>query len=146
MSIHLVKLSAGTDSVESLAEWQAERLAMMKQDGLEPELFHRTLQMPRRREELLDGGSIYWVIKGMIQARQRLMDFREGTRLDGTPCTLLILDRQLVPVRPVPRRAFQGWRYLAADDAPPDLGVAGGEGLEGMPPRLRRALAELCLL
>lgn len=146
MTIHLVKLSAGTDSVESLASWQAERHAKMKREGQKPEMFHRTLQMPRRRDELLDGGSIYWVIKGMIQARQRLLDFREGTRLDGTPCTLIIFDRALIPVRPVPRRAFQGWRYLEVDDAPPDLDASHSGELAGMPPAMRRALAELCLI
>ena len=111
-----------------------------------PELFHRTFQMPKRREELLDGGSIYWVIKGVIQARQRLLDMKEGTRPDGTPCTLLILDRKLVHVRPVPRRAFQGWRYLAADDAPADLASGKGGDLDAMPAKLRRELAELGLL
>lgn len=146
MSINLVKLSAGTESVESLAAFQAERLARMKRDGQKPEMFHRTLQMPRRRDELLDGGSIYWVIKGMIQARQRLLDFREGTRLDGTPCTLIIFDKELVPVRPVPRRAFQGWRYLDAADVPPDLDNGSHDGLTGMPPKMRRELAELCLI
>ena len=146
MTIHLVKLSAGTDSVETLAEWQAERLAKMKRDSLKPEMFHRTLQMPRRREELLDGGSIYWVIKGMIQARQRLIDFREGTRLDGTPCTVIIFDKKLMPVRPVPRRAFQGWRYLDDTDVPPDLVNGANDGLAGMPPKMRQELAELCLI
>ncbi len=112
MPLHLIKLSVGTDSVEDLADWQAERLRQMKREGQKPDLFHRTFQMPKRRDDLLDGGSIYWVIKGIIQARQRLLDLREGTREDGTPCTLLILDTTLVPVRPTPRRAFQGWRYL----------------------------------
>lgn len=146
MTIHLVKLSAGTDSIESLARWQSERLEKMRQDGLVPEMFHRTLQMPRRRDELLTGGSIYWVIKGMIQARQVLIDLREGTRLDGTPCTLLVFDNKLIPVRPAPRRAFQGWRYLDPADAPPDLIEGKDDGLAGMPPGMRQQLAELCLI
>jgi hypothetical protein len=118
----------------------------MKQDGLKPELFHRTFQMPKRRAELLDGGSIYWVIKGIVQARQRLIDLREGTRDDGTPCTLLILDKTLVQVRPTPRRAFQGWRYLSADDAPHDLTGNRRDDIADMPPKLRRELAELGLI
>ncbi len=146
MTIHLVKLSAGTDSIESLAEWQAHRLRQMKRDGQKPEMFHRTLQMPRRRDELLAGGSIYWVIKGMVQARQRLRDLRPGTRLDGSPCTLIIFDNDLIPVRPIPRRAFQGWRYLSEDDAPADLADAGLSGFGDMPPKMRRELAELCLI
>lgn len=146
MTIHLVKLSVGTDSVEDLAAWQAERLKQMKAEKQKPELFHRTFMMPKRREELLAGGSIYWVIKGVIQARQRLLDLREGRRPDGTPCTLLILDRKLVYVRPVPRRAFQGWRYFAAEDAPADLAGDRRGDLDEMPAKLRRELAELGLL
>ena len=146
MTIHLVKLSVGTDSIEDLASWQAERLKQMKAAKQKPELFHRTFMMPKRREELLDGGSIYWVIKGVIQVRQRLLDLKEGTRPDGTLCTLLILDRKLVHVRPVPRRAFQGWRYLSVEDAPADLAGGRSGDLDEMPAKLRRELAELGLL
>jgi hypothetical protein len=101
--------------------------------------------VPRRAAELLDGGSLYWVIKGTIQARQRLIGFEEGTKPDGSRCCLIRLDPAVVPVRPVPRRAFQGWRYLDADDAPPDLGPAG-KGVAALPPKMRRDLAELGLL
>jgi hypothetical protein len=146
MPLHLIKLSVGTDSVEDLADWQAERLRQMKREGQKPDLFHRTFQMPKRRDDLLDGGSIYWVIKGIIQARQRLLDLREGTREDGTPCTLLILDTTLVPVRPTPRRAFQGWRYLAPDDAPADLTAGNHDAITSMPPKMRKDLAELGLI
>ena len=146
MTIHLVKLSVGTESIEDLSAWQDERLKQMKVKKQKPELFHRTFQMPKRREELLDGGSIYWVIKGVIQARQRLLDLKEGTRPDGTPCSLLILDRKLVHVRPVPRRAFQGWRYLANEDAPGDISGGRAAGLDAMPAKMRRELAELGLL
>jgi hypothetical protein len=146
VTIHLVKLCVGCDSIEELAAWQIERLKQMKAAKQKPELFHRTFQMPKRREELLGGGSIYWVIKGVIQVRQRLLDLKEGTRPDGTPCTLLILDRKLVHVRPVPRRAFQGWRYLAPEDAPGDLAGHRRGDLDKMPAGLRRELAELGLL
>jgi hypothetical protein len=146
VTIHLVKLCVGCDSVEDLAAWQAERLKQMKAEKKKPELFHRTFQMPKRRAELLDGGSLYWVIKGVIQVRQRLRDLREGNRDDGTPCALLILDRTLVPVRPMPRRAFQGWRYFTVEDAPADLASGRGGDVEQMPAKLRRELAELGLL
>jgi hypothetical protein len=146
MTLHLVKLCVGCDSVEDLASWQAERLKQMKADGVKPELFHRTFQSPKRREALLDGGSLYWVIKGIVTVRQRLVDLREGSKPDGTPCCLLILDRKLVPVRPVPRRAFQGWRYLPPDEAPGDLASGRAHGLALMPPKLRRELAELGLI
>lgn len=146
MTLNLVKLAVGCDSVSDLAEWQAARLRQMKADGQKPELFHRTFQMPKRREELLDGGSMYWVIKGIIQARQHLLDLREGVKPDGSPCTLLILDRKLVEVRPTPRRAFQGWRYLKPDEAPADLKGGRGDQIAEMPQKLRRELAELGLL
>jgi hypothetical protein len=112
----------------------------------DPRLFHRTGQRPKREADLLDGGSIYWVIKGMILARQRLIGFDEGTRPDGRPCCLILLEQDLVPVRPTPRRAFQGWRYLEADDAPPDLDARLVDDLSGMPPQMRKDLAELGLL
>ncbi|MEZ5850756.1 MAG: DUF1489 domain-containing protein [Hyphomicrobiaceae bacterium] len=146
MPLHLVKLCVGCESIEDLALWQAERLKQMKRDGEKPELFHRTYQMPKRRAELLDGGSLYWVIKGVIQARQALVDLREGTKPDGSPCALLVIDKAVVPVRPVPRRAFQGWRYLDAGDAPADMGSGNSDDLAEMPPKLRRELAELGLL
>ncbi|MGE0698517.1 MAG: DUF1489 family protein [Hyphomicrobiaceae bacterium] len=146
MPLHLVKLCVGCGSVEELVDWQAMRLRQMRRDGLEPEIFHRTFQSPKRRDELLDGGSLFWVIKGIVQARQRLIDIREGAKDDGTPCALLVLDKALVPVRPVPRRAFQGWRYLAAEDAPCDLAGSQLAGVAEMPPRLRKDLAELGLL
>lgn len=147
MPLHLIKLCVGCDSIEELADWQAERLKQMKAEGQKkPALFHRTFQMPKRRDELLDGGSIYWVIKGIVQARQKLLDLREGTKPDGTPCTLLILDRTLVQVRPTPRRPFQGWRYLRDDEVPADLAAGGRDEIADMPPRLRRELAELGLL
>jgi hypothetical protein len=145
--LHLIKLSVGTDSIEDLAAWQAERLAQMNAAGeKKPRLFHRTGQRPKREANLLAGGSIYWVIKGVIQARQKLIGFDEGTRPDGRACCLILLDRELVPVRPTKRRAFQGWRYLEADDAPADLGTREHGDLAGMPPQMRKELAELGLL
>ena len=146
MALNLIKLAVGCETVDDLAAWQRERLAQMKADGQKPELFHRTFQMPKRRDELLDGGSLYWVVKGLIQVRQRLTDLREGRKPDGSPCSLLMLDRKLVPVRPVPRRPFQGWRYLAADEAPADLKGGSRDQIGEMPPKLRKQLAELGLL
>jgi len=146
MVLHLIKLSVGSESVEDLGMWQAERLRQMEHDGLKPELFHRTFQMPKRRDDLLGGGSIFWVIKGIVQARQKLLDLREGIREDGTPCTLLIIDKVLVPVRPTPRRAFQGWRYLSDDDAPNDLTGPNHNDIADMPLKMRKHLAELGLI
>ena len=147
MTLHLIKLCVGCDSIEDLAAWQAELLRRRRKAGeRRPRLFHRTFQTPKRKAELLDGGSLYWVIKGLVQVRQPLLDLAEGTREDGTPCCLLILKNELVPVRPVPRRAFQGWRYLDAGECPEDLARRSACGVTAMPPKLRRQLAELGLI
>jgi hypothetical protein len=147
MTLHLVKLCVGCDSIEDLASWQAERLKQRRKAGEKrPHLFHRTFQTPKRRDELLAGGSLYWVIRGLIQVRQPLLDIRDGTKEDGTPCCVLVFKNELVAVRPMPRRAFQGWRYLAEDEAPEDLGRLSAAGIEAMPAKLRKDLAELGLL
>lgn len=145
MPLHLVKLCVGSDSIADLADWQRERMRALRAAGQKPRVYHRTFQTPKRHQELLDGGSLYWVIRGMIEVRQAITGLGEGTKDDGSPCCLIYLDKKLVPVRPVPRRAFQGWRYLAADDAPSDLGEGRG-ALGAMPERMRRDLCELGLL
>src|SRR5690554_4565538 len=101
MTLHLVKLCVGAGSIEDLSLWQQERLAEQQRAGERPRLFHRTFQTPKRERELLSGGSLYWVIKGMIQVRQRLLGFEEGHKADGARCCLILLDEALVPVRPV---------------------------------------------
>jgi hypothetical protein len=147
MALHLIKLCVGCDSIEDLAGWQAERLKIRRKAGeKKPQLFHRTFQTPKRRADLLAGGSLYWVIKGLVQVRQPLTDIAEGTKDDGTPCCLLILKNQLVPVRPTPRRPFQGWRYLDPAEAPEDLKRGAAGDIVAMPPKLRKQLAELGLL
>ena len=143
MTLHLVKLCVGAGSIEDLDAWQKGRFAEQRKAGERPRLFHTTFQTPKRQAELLDGGSLYWVIKGVIQVRQRLVGFEEGTKADGSRCCLMLLDAAFVAVRPVPRRAFQGWRYLAPPMRPPIWG--GREGPRGNArqdaPRARRARA-----
>ena len=147
MPVHLVKLCVGCDSIEDLASWQTERLRARRQAGeKKPRLFHRTFQTPKRADELTDGGSLYWVIKGIVQVRQPLLDIAEGHKEDGTPCCLLILKNELIAVRPTPRRPFQGWRYLSQTEVPPDLKRGAASGITAMPPKLRKQLAELGLL
>jgi hypothetical protein len=146
MTLHMIKLCVGADSIEDLAQWQKGRLAAQRKAGEKPRLFHGTRMVPKRQTELLDGGSLYWVIKGVIQVRQRITGFGEGRKQDGTPCCLVYLDRQLVPTSPVPRRAFQGWRYLEPDDAPADLDARAAQGLALLPPQMRKELADLGLI
>lgn len=144
MPLHLLKLSVGSESIESLRRWQALRITEGARFGAPGQLVHTTYQTPRRQQELLDGGSLYWVIKGMIAARQRLVGLTDGRKEDGSPCCLLVLEPELVEVRPTPRRAFQGWRYLAAEDAPADLVLSGAVG--DVPQKMLEDLSELCLL
>lgn len=145
MRVHLLKLCVGVDTVQELKAWQDNRLRRLARSGKTPELCHRTLQTPRRRGEVLNGGSLYWVIKGFVLARQRVLDLRPDRKDDGTACCGIVLDPGLVTTRPHPRRAFQGWRYLDADDAPPDLPEAGHDA-HAMPPGMREELRELRLI
>jgi hypothetical protein len=137
--LHLIKLSVGTESVEDLRRWQARRLR------LSGRVFHQTRMMPRRADELLRGGSIYWVIKGMVQARQGLRAIEPRADAEGRRSTLLVLEPELHRVVPTPHRAFQGWRYLKPEDAPPDLGTAAGD-LPDMPLEMIAELRALGLL
>lgn len=145
MGLHIIKLCVGVSSIEELAVWQRDWLREQKARGDKPRIYHATMQTPKRQADL-EGGSLYWVIKGAVQARQRLLGFEDGKKEDGSPCCLILLDRKLVPVRPVPRRAFQGWRYLSGDEAPKDLAAGAQGGLGEMPADMRRALLDLGLL
>ena len=144
MGLHLLKLSVGIRDIEHLARVQRERLRQSTQNGGEPRLWHRTRHTPRRTAELLDGGSIYWVIGGRIRVRQCLRGFEAERDAEGRKRCLFVLDPELVPTEPWPHRAFQGWRYLEAKDAPPDR--AQGVVDEDMPAHLVAELRELGLL
>ncbi|MEO1136591.1 MAG: DUF1489 domain-containing protein [Pseudomonadota bacterium] len=143
MALHLVKLSAGAGSVDDLIAWIKKRSKHNKTAGLGRVHDHVTRMHPRREAELLEGGSIYWVIKGMIQLRQEIIGFEKRTGQDGIERTAILLDPDYVLTEAQPRRAFQGWRYLAAEDAPRDLNT---RGRKAPPPELGRELAELGLL
>jgi hypothetical protein len=145
MTVHLIKLCVGVETPRDLAEWQAERFKRLVRTGKTPEHCHRTRHMPRRRAELLSGGSLYWVIKSFVLVRQRVLDLRADVKDDGTSCCGIVLDSELVPTRPQPRRAFQGWRYLETSDAPPDATGFSDEA-EEMPRAMREALRELRLI
>ena len=143
MPLHIIKLCVGCDSLAELADWQKKRLKEKRAKGQKPELVHITRMTPKRADEVLDGGSLYWVIKGQIAARQKLLEFRD-VKKNGIPHCGLVYDKTLIPVSPRPRRPFQGWRYLEPADAPPDL--ARAKGAKGLPESLRRELAALGLL
>ncbi|MEM1288105.1 MAG: DUF1489 domain-containing protein [Pseudomonadota bacterium] len=145
MSVHLIKLSVGCESVASKRAWIKQYLAFKATRGLPVEYDHVTRMTPKRLDELLAGGSIYWVIQGVIQARQKLIDIRPFDDADGVKRCQLVMDPTVVPTRPQPRRPFQGWRYLKAEDAPADL-AEGDDDASAMSADMQRDLAKLGLL
>ena len=142
MTLHLIKLCVGADSIDDLAEWQKKRAAERKKKGGSADILHITRQTPKRANELLAGGSLYWVIKGQIAVRQRLVALRPVVR-EGVPHCALVLETKLVPTVRRTRRAFQGWRYLDPKDAPRDLKAGDKAALSDA---LRAELTELGLL
>ena len=134
MTVHLKKLSVGTASIDSLRGLQAQRIANVGR------LVHITRNRPRRAEELLDGGSIYWIIKGVMTARQAIIDFVEAQRADGSPACGIVLSPEIFTVAPTRMRIFQGWRYLEVADAPIDVGT---DNDENMPSEFVAELREL---
>ena len=136
--INLIKLSVGTESVEGLQEWQ-DSPRPKSDDGLPR---HVTRMWPKREDELVNGGSIYWVIKGVVQARQKIIRLEEVDRGDGIRRCGLVFDRELVRVENALKRPFQGWRYLKAEEAPRDLAKSRLSD-DNIPPQLSAALAEI---
>jgi hypothetical protein len=142
MPLHLIKLCVGCDSVKDLEDWIAEKLRTKRSRG---EHIHTTRMVPKRADELVAGGSLYWVIRGAILCRERLLAVRPFIDKDGVGRCRLVLDGKLVLVQPRPFRAFQGWRYLSVKDAPHDLDRAA-PGAAKMPEDMRRELRDLGLL
>ena len=145
MPLHLLKLCVGAESIADLESWIAERLATQRAGGEVPEQKHTTRMVPTRAAELIDGGSLFWVIKGHVAARQPLVAVRPFTDEGGIGRCHLVLVPTVIPVDPRPCRPFQGWRYLSHDAAPPDLDAIGRD-VVGLPEPLRRELRLLGLL
>ena len=139
--VNLVKLSVGSESVDTLMAWQDSRKPLYA-DGCPR---HVTRMWPKREAEILNGGSIYWVIKGAIQCRQRILRLDEVRGEDGIRRCAIVLDPVLIRTQTSLKRPFQGWRYLPVEDAPPDL-PKGRASEEPLPVELNRALAEIGVL
>lgn len=140
MPVHIVKLAVGADTLEDLKAWQVWQITEAKKRKLRPLPVCGTRAWPKRKDEVLAGGSLYWVIKGIILVRQPIVAIDTVVDEHGERCGLF-LDPGLVRTHPRPKRAFQGWRYLEAGDAPPDLSdAAGGDDL---PEDVRRQLVAL---
>lgn len=139
--LHLIKLSVGTQSVDSLIEWHKSPGAQ----GPDGSPRHVTRMWPRRAVELLEGGSIYWVIQGLVQCRQRILRLDEVTGEDSIRRCAIVLDTEMIRTATAPKRPFQGWRYLKEADAPADL-PARRQDEDPLPADLSAALAELGVL
>ena len=139
--IHLIKLCVGAEAVEDLTGWQATARAKGP-DGLPR---HVTRMWPKRAEEVLNGGSLYWVFKGLVLCRQRILRLDEVEGADGILRCGIVLDPTPVRVAPTQRRPFQGWRYLPPEDAPRDLRNSQREE-DALPLEMQSALAEIGVL
>ena len=139
--LHLQKLSVGTENLKDLAAWQGTKRAQAP-DGLPR---HITRMWPKRAEDVLHGGSMYWVVKGEILCRQVINRFDEYDSADGIRRCAIVLEPELIRVVPTLKRPFQGWRYLKPEDAPRDL-PKGRAAEEPLPEGLNAALAEIGVL
>ena len=145
MALHLVKLCVGADSLAELRQWMAARISEKARRGEPLRHAHVTRMAPKRADEILAGGSLYWVIKGLVSTRQAIVGIEPFMDQDGIGRCWLWLDQKVVAVAPRPMRAFQGWRYFAPEDAPDDLERAQA-GVADMPETMRRELAGLGLI
>lgn len=145
MALHLIKLAVGCESIKELKGRVAERMHTAKKKGLPLHHIHNTRMTPKRVDELLAGGSLYWVIRGEIAAREKILAIEPFRDRDGIGRCRLVMQPKVIAVLSRPMRPFQGWRYLADCDAPADLKSAG-VGVAAMPEPLRRELRQLGLL
>ena len=146
MPLHLIKLAVGCDSVKELKSWVAQRMQAAKQKGLPRHHIHITRMTPKRVDELLSGGSLYWVVRGEVAAREKIIAVEPFRDRDGIGRCRLVMQPKVIAVSPRPMRPFQGWRYFTEDAAPPDLGKAAAASLATMPEPMRRELRDLGLL
>src|SRR3982074_990224 len=141
MPRHPIALAAVCESVKELKGWVAERMQTAKKEGLPLHHIHITRMTPKRIEEILAGGSLFWVIKGEIAAREKIIAIEPFRDRDGIGRCRLVMQPKVIAVSPRPMRAFQGWRYFTEDSVPPDLGKAAAASVAAMPepmPRGRR--------
>jgi hypothetical protein len=143
VTLHLIKLCVGCDSIQDLEDWIKEKRKRTR--GKKTEHIHTTRMVPKRADEITGGGSLFWVIRGQVACRQRVLAVRPFVDKGGIGRCRIVLEPKVVPVEPRVWRAFQGWRYLPEKDAPRDL-TRIAPGLRAMPEEMRRELRELGLL
>jgi hypothetical protein len=143
VTLHLIKLCVGCDSIQDLEDWIKEKRRRTR--GKKTEHIHTTRMVPKRADEIVGGGSLYWVIRGQVACRQRVLAVRPFVDKGGIGRCRIVLEPKVTPVAPRLWRAFQGWRYLPEKDAPRDL-TRIAPGLRAMPEEMRRELRDLGLL
>ena len=141
MALHMIKLCVGVDTVDELSEWQVKRAKERAKKGKPANPFHDTRMTPKRAEEMLAGGSLYWVIKNHIIVRQKLIGFEAVKDKDSKAMCRVHLDPELVRTKSRRKRPFQGWRYLEPGDAPPDVDGKGPALSADLERALKEALA-----
>jgi hypothetical protein len=146
MTVHLVKMAVGVESFDHLAQIQSERIAQAGLQGGGGQLRHMTRNRPRREGDVLENGSIFWIIKGYIRARQNITGFGDGMGRNGRARCAIILDPQLVRTVLTPHKPIQGWRYMDALAAPADLGAREMEVETALPDNMADELRILGLL
>lgn len=139
--MHLQKLSVGSESVDTLKDWQKVVVRRRKAKGLSAHHQHVTRMFPKQKDALLNGGSIYWIIKGVIQCRNQIVALEEVQTADGRKACSILMEPNIILTEPMPRRPFQGWRYLKAEDAPKDLHMPSGA--QALPASLRNRLIDI---
>ncbi|MEZ5937474.1 MAG: DUF1489 domain-containing protein [Hyphomonadaceae bacterium] len=141
MPLHIIKLAVGAESVEDMQAWIDRRVKERKAAGERAVSWHETRMFPKRADEVLDGGSLYWVIKHFILVRQPILGLEEAVDSEGKPLCRIVLAPKLVRTEPRGKRPFQGWRYLTANDAPADLDQKKAELSPALVSALKDALA-----
>lgn len=144
MALNILKLCVGAESIDDLEHYIRSRYQRGGDYLVSGKPFHTTRMVPKRVNEILDGGSLYWVIKGNVQCRQKLAAIEPFVDREGISRCHLVLERDVIKTQWQPRRPFQGWRYLTLEDAPKDLSMA--DGVVDMPASLQAELASLGLL
>ncbi len=146
MTVHILRRAFRVDDLDELKRAQKERMNAERASGRPRRLFHRMRATPSRTEEILDGGSIYWVIKGYVRVRQRILGIETRVDSEGRKRGFLRLDPKLVPTELQPSKPRRGWRYLADADAPPDRDGAELHGNAELPSEMAAELRRLGLL
>ena len=144
MTVHLLRMAVRVESIAHLREIQSERVKT-ENNGGEGALFTYTRNIPRRSDELANGGSIYWVVKRLIRVRQPILSLHQQTNAEGRDYCAIELDPTHIQVEPQRQRAFQGWRYFRVEDVPPDLDTAQSDSSD-LPPEMAAELRELGLI